>query len=274
MKIGLVSGRYFDARDTDKALSVIIVDDRLAKHFWPGQNPIGRRMYQPQNPADLLKTDEHTQWLTVVGVVRNTRVRDLAGSRTPVGAYYFPWAQQPSRNFTFAIRSAAATAEMEATLRSAINRIDPEQAVFDLHTMTDRMALSVASRRTAMMLAVGFGAIALMLSAIGIYGVLAYLVAQRRREIGIRMALGSTPGGVARFILAEGLKLSAGGLVVGLVGFAALKRIVASQVYGIGALDPLVIGCAAALLGIIALAACLLPARRAASVNPAIVLTE
>jgi len=120
----------------------------------------------------------------------------------------------------------------------------------------------------------GFSAIALLLSAIGVYGVLAYLVTQRRREIGIRLALGSTTGGVIGLVLGEGLRLVAGGLVVGIAGFAALQKTVATQVYGVRPLDPLVMTLTAGLLGAIALIACLLPARRAAAVNPASVLSE
>jgi ABC-type antimicrobial peptide transport system permease subunit len=191
-----------------------------------------------------------------------------------VGAYYFPWAQSPQRTFTFAVRSSSGPEDVERSLRAAISGIDPEQAVFDLHTMTDRAALSVSSRRTALMLAIGFGAIALMLSGIGVYGVLAYLVTQRRREIGIRMALGSTPAGVVRLILTDGVGLTVGGLLAGFIGFAALNKTVSSQVYGIGALDPEVIAVVAVLLGVIALTACLIPARKAAKVNPAIVLSD
>ena len=253
---------------------MILVDEELARHFWPGQNPVGRRMFQPQDPSDLLKTDEHTNWLTVVGVVRSVRMRDLAGTGGAVGAYYFPWAQSPQRTFTFAIRSSGAEGDVERSLGPAISRIDPEQAVFDLHTMTDRAALSVSSRRTALMLAIGFGAIALMLAGIGIYGVLAYLVTQRRREIGIRIALGSTAAGVVRLVLGDGIRLTAGGLLAGFAGFAALNRTVSSQVYGIGVLDPGVIAVVAVLLSVIALTACLMPARKAAKVNPAIVLSE
>ncbi len=279
MKIGLVRGRLFNERDIDGSLPVILVDEELARHFWPGQNPVGRRMYQPQDPSDLLKTDEHTKWLTVAGVVRSVRMRDLAGTGGGVGAFYFPWGQSPQRNFTVAIRSgsigsSSGTEDAERSLRSAISGIDPEQAVFDLHTMTDRAALSVSSRRTAVMLAIGFGAIALMLAGIGIYGVLVYLVTQRRREIGIRIALGSTALGVVRLILADGVRLTAGGLVAGVAGFAALNKTVSSQVYGIGVLDPEVIAVVAVLLGAIALTACLIPARKAAKVNPAIVLSE
>jgi predicted permease len=274
MKIGLVRGRLFNEHDVDGSLPVILVDEELARHFWPGQNPIGRRMYQPQDTSNLLKTDEHTKWTTVVGVVRSVRMRDLAGSGGIVGAYYFPLAQSPARTFTFAIRSSASAEDAERSLRSAISRIDPELAVFDLHTMTDRASLSIASRRTSVMLAIGFGVIALMLAAIGIYGVLVYLVTQRRREIGIRIALGSTALGVVRLILADGVRLTAGGLLAGLIGFAALNKTVSSQVYGIGVLDPEVIAAVAVLLGAIALMACLIPARKAAKVNPAIVLSE
>jgi predicted permease len=274
MKIGLVRGRFFDDRDIEGALPVILVDEDLARHFWPGQNPVGRRMYQPQDPSDLLKTDKKTKWLTVVGVVRSVRMRDLAGTGGTVGACYFTWAQSPQRTFTFAVRSNSGAEDVERSLRAAISSIDSEQAVFDLHTMTDRAALSVASRRTALMLAIGFGAIALMLAGIGIYGVLAYLVTQRRREIGIRMALGSTGAGVVLLILTDGVRLTAGGLVAGLIGFAALNKTVSSQVYGIGVLDPEVIAAVAVLLGAIALMACLIPARKAAKINPAMVLSE
>ncbi len=274
MKIGLVRGRLLDERDIEGSLRVIVVDEELARHFWPGRDPIGRRMYQPQDPSDLLKTDEHTKWLTVVGVVRSVRMRDLAGAGGTKGAYYYPLAQNPQRTFTFAIRSSGGGEDIERGLGSAISRVDPEQAVFDLHTMTDRAALSVSSRRTALMLAIGFGAIALMLAGIGIYGVLAYLVTQRRREIGIRIALGSTAAGVVRLILTDGVRLTAGGMVAGFVGFAALNKTVSSQVYGIGVLDPEVIAAVALLLCVIALTACLMPARKAARVNPAIVLSE
>jgi predicted permease len=278
MKIRLLRGRLFDERDREGSLPVILVDEELARHFWPGQNAVGRRMYQPQDPSDLLKTDEHTHWLTVVGVVRSVRMRDLAGDGGLVGAYYFPWAQGPARTFTFAIRTSSAAPGVEEgierSLASAISRIDPEQAVFDLHTMTDRAALSVSSRRTALMLAIGFGAVAVLLAGIGVYGVLAYTVAQRRREIGIRIALGSTTAGVVRLILTDGVRLTAGGLLAGILGFAALNKTVSSQVYGIGALDPEVIAVVAVLLGLTALTACLIPARKAAKVHPANVLSE
>jgi len=159
-------------------------------------------------------------------------------------------------------------------LRAAVGRIDPELALFDVKTMEERTALSMASRRASLTLAVAFGAVALFLAAIGIYGVLAYLVAQRRREIAIRMALGSTTASVVKLVLREGLTLVGIGLAIGLVGAAALEKAVVSQIYGVRASDPLVIGGVSLLLGAVALAACAAPAGRATRVDPIEVLRQ
>jgi putative ABC transport system permease protein len=159
-------------------------------------------------------------------------------------------------------------------IRSKMAAIDPELAIFDVHTMSERGELSLASRRTSMTLAVGFGALALFLAAIGIYAVLAFVVAQRRREIGIRVALGSTPGRIVRLVLHEGLVLVGLGLVVGIAGSFLLRSAVASQIYRVSPFDPLVLLSVIAVLGAIALAACLVPARRAVQVDPMIVLNE
>lgn len=274
MNIGLVRGRYFDDHDSATSPPVVIVDERLARRFWPDRDPIGRRMYQPQNPNDLLKTDEHTRWLKVVGVVRSVRLEDLAGRGSPVGAYYFLYAQDPSRSVTFAIRTPSGAGAVAGAVRGQIAAIDRELALFDVKTMAERTELSLASRKTSMMLALGFGGLALFLSAVGLYGVLAYLVTQRRREIGIRVALGSTAAGIVRLVLREGLLLVGIGLVLGFAGAAALRKAVENEVYGVRPLDPLVIGSVVALLGAVALAACVLPARRATEVDPVIVLND
>jgi ABC-type antimicrobial peptide transport system permease subunit len=151
-------------------------------------------------------------------------------------------------------------------------QIDPELALFDVKTMGERAALSMSSRRTSLTLALAFGGLALFLSAIGIYGVLAYLVAQRRREIAIRVTLGSTGAGVVRLVLRECLALVAIGLAAGFAGAAGLQKAVANQIYGVRPLDPLVVGSVTVLLGMIALAACALPAWRATRVDPLEVL--
>jgi putative ABC transport system permease protein len=273
MRIALVRGRYFQDSDISTSQPVIIVDEELAQRFWPNQDPIGHRMYQPSDSSNLLKTDEHTRWLYVVGVVRSVRIEDLSTS-PPVGVYYFPYSQSPERYFTLAAQTAGSPESIMQPIRSKMAAIDPELAIFDVHTMSERGELSLASRRTSMTLALGFGALALFLAAIGIYAVLAFVVAQRRREIGIRVALGSTPGRIVRLVLHEGLVLVGLGLVVGIAGSFLLHSAVASQIYRVSPFDPLVLLSVIAVLGVIALAACLVPARRAVQVDPMIVLNE
>jgi putative ABC transport system permease protein len=274
MGISMVQGRAFDDRDTETSPLAIIVDERLARHFWPNRDPIGQRMFTPRDINNLMKTDEHTRWLKVIGVVREIRLDDLAGNGTPVGVYYFPFAQMPERSFTFAIKSAADSAAVVPGVRAGVAGIDPQLALFDVHTMAERTELSMSTRKTPMTLALGFGGLALFLSAIGIYGVLTYLVTQRRREIGIRAALGCTASGIVTLVLSEGLALVGCGLVLGIVGSAALRKTLQNELYGVQPLDPLVIGSVTAGLALVALTACLLPARRATQVDPVIVLNE
>jgi len=268
MEIALVKGRYFSDRDDESATPAIIVDDRLAELFWPGQDPIGRRMFQPERAENLLRVDENTRWLTVVGVVRSVRLDDLAGSGSPVGAYYFPLAQSPSGFFTFAVKTVGEANGAVRAVRTEMARIDPELALFDIQTMSERAELSLSSRRTAMTLAVGFGGVALFLSAVGIYGLLAYYVTQRRREIGIRVALGSTSANIVKLVLREGLLLASVGLTVGVGGAIALREVMANEVYGVSALDPLVIGGVALLLATVVATASAVPARRAGLIDP------
>jgi predicted permease len=270
--ISMIRGRAFNERDNETAPRVIIVDERLARHFWPNSDPIGRRMYFPSDSKDLLKIDEHTVWFTVVGVARDLRYENLDDSGAIVGAYYMPHAQQPAGNFTFALKTGGDEAAAVRAMRTEISRLDPDLALFDVHSMAERIDLSLSSRRTSMLLANAFGGVALFLASLGIYGVLAYLVAQRTREIGIRVALGSTQGGILRLVLREGFKLVAMGFVLGIAGAASLQKAVATQIYGVRPYDPLVLGGVMALLAGIALVACAVPARRAMGVDPVVVL--
>jgi predicted permease len=274
MNIALLRGRYFDERDNESAPQTVIVDEQLARHFWPNRDPIGQRMYQSDNLKEPTKAGAHTSWYQVVGVVRSITQEDLAGTRNGFGAYYFPYAQHPYRDYTFAVRTVGAAGGVASMLRTAIARIDPELALFDVKTMDERASLSLASRRASLTLALAFGGLALFLAAIGIYGVLAYLVAQRRREIAIRMALGSTTGAVVKLVLREGMALVGVGLAFGFAGAAALQKAVASQIYGVRPSDPLVIGGVSLLLGAVALAACAAPAGRATRVDPIEVLRQ
>jgi predicted permease len=270
--IPILRGRDFTDRDNDTAPRVIVVDERLARHFWPASDPLGRRMYFPGDPKDLLKIDQHTQWMTVIGVARSLRYENLDDSGATVGAYYVPNSQWPSGSFTFALKASADPASTVRALRDQIARLDRDLALFDIHSMSERIDLSLASRRTSMLLANAFGGVALFLASLGIYGVLAYLVAQRTREIGIRVALGSPRTGILRLVLREGFQLVAIGLALGIIAAASLQRAVASEIYGVLPLDPLVLASVMALLAIVALAACAIPARRAMRVDPMVAL--
>jgi predicted permease len=270
--ISTVKGRSFDDRDNENSPRVIIVDERLAQHFWPGRDPLGRRMHFPGDAKNLLRIDEHTVWMTVVGVARTLRYESLDGSGAPVGAYYLPNSQQPAGGFTFALKTSADPGSVVRALRSEIARLDPDLAVFDVHSMSERIDLSLSSRKTSMLLANAFGGVALFLASLGIYGVLAYLVARRTREIGIRVALGSTRAGVLKLVLREGFQLVTIGLVLGVIGAASLQKAVATEIYGVRPLDPFVLASVMALLAIVALAACAVPARRAMRVDPMVAL--
>ena len=272
MGISMVRGRRFDERDNETAPRVVIVDERLAKHFWPNSDPIGRRMFQPSDFKDLQKVDEHTVWLTVVGVARTLRYEHLDDSGGTVGAYYFPVAQEPDSTLTFALKTTGDSDSAVRALRAEILRLDPDLAVFDVHTMSERMDLSLSRRRTSMLLANVFGGVALFLAMLGIYGVLAYLVAERTREIGIRMALGSTRASILRLVLWEGCELVLIGLVLGIIGAASVEKVMATEIYGVRPLEPLVLASVMALLAIVALAACAVPARRAMRVDPIVAL--
>ncbi len=274
MRIGMVAGRTFEERDRDGAPGAIIVDERLAHRFWPGRNPIGRRMYLPQDINNLLKTDEHTRWLTVVGIAREVHTASVEGNGSAVGTYYLPFAQNVSRGYSLAVKASGETGPVLAAVRARFAAIAPNLALFDVHTMEERGDLAMASRRASLTLAMFFGGLALFLSAIGIYGVLAYLVTQRQREIGIRTALGCTASGVVGLVVREAVWLLGAGLILGGAGAVALQKVVAGQLYGVKPFDPVVMLSVVTTLALVGMAACVLPARRATRVDPVIVLRE
>jgi predicted permease len=274
MKIPLVHGRYLEDRDSADAPRVVIVDTRLAKRFWPGQNPVGRRMYQPQSAKDALGTNDQTHFVTVVGVVGEVKTDGLVSSRTPVGAYYLAMAQETSRYMAFTVRSAGDPRALAAPLRAAIAALDPELPVFSVRTMEQVTDESLVTRRWPMLLSMGFGVVALLMSALGIYGVLAYLVTQRTKEIGIRMAIGGTPRTIFDLVVREGLVLLGVGFAAGGVGLLWLSRALSSQLYGVRPSDPGVIALAGVALGAIAFVACAIPARRATRINPVVALNN
>jgi predicted permease len=272
----LVEGRTFTAADGAGAPRTILVDDRLAQRFWPGQSPLGRRMYFPSDPNDLLKPPADDQWLTVVGVVASVKLRALAegGNSGLFGAYYFPLAQSTDSGVAIVARTTQSPAALTSAIRAAVRGVDPAVPIYDVQTMDDRLDGALTDRRTPMILAVSFAAVALILAAIGLYGVLAYQVAQRSREIGIRMALGASAPGIFQMVLREGALVVGAGAVAGLAGAWLMRRTLQRQLYEVDAMDPGVIALVALVLAAVALVACVLPARRAASTDPAVALTD
>ena len=250
------------------AAPVALVSEEAARRFWPGGDPLGARVALDAAPGQ-------EAWLQVVGVVGTVKLNALTEQASDhVGAYYFPYEQDPERGIGLAVRTAGDPASLTATLRRALTEVDPELALFDVVAMPQRVERSLERRRTPMLLATSFAVVALLLASVGIYGVLAYQVSQRTREIGIRMALGSDPTSVLRLVLSEGVGLVAAGLLIGMAGALALKRVIASELFGVTALDPVVILSVVGLLALASLVACLGPARRAASVNPVVALSQ
>jgi predicted permease len=255
--IPVVSGRNFAAHEAEP---VVIVDENLANKFWPGGNALGQRLqrvpFSPQGP-----------WYTVVGVVPAVKQASLAV--TPVKeTVYWHYEQQPRASATFALRTVVPPSQLAAAVNAAVRAVDPDVALYDTQTMDDRVAGSLGPQRTPMVLTVVFAAIAFALAVIGIYGVLAWGVAQRIGEIGVRMALGARAEDIGRLILGQGGRLVAIGLVVGIVGAVALGRVLASQLDRVAAFDPVVLGLTIVGLGGAAMIASWLPARRAARVDP------
>ncbi len=274
MGVKLKSGRFFQDSDDAKAPPAIIVDEKLARRFWPDRDPIGRRMYRPTDINDLLAITDKTVFLTVVGVIEDVRLHDLTEGSKAVGTYYFPMTQDVSSLMTFALKTATRPESLASGLRNAVAGLDPELPLFDMQSMEERTEKSLLNRRSPALLSLAFGVVALLLSAVGLYGVLAYLVSQRRKELGIRIALGSSGRSIFDLVLREGLLLVGGGFVLGAAFAFALRRGLESQLFGVSAGDPLVVGVVVALLALVALLACALPARRAMRIDPITALTE
>jgi putative ABC transport system permease protein len=258
----LLEGRPLEDRDQPDTMPVVVVNEFLAKQHWPGQSAVGKH---------LKFTDEKEPWRTVVGVVKDIRERGLLLNMKP--AIYVPIMQvrRPGSDY-LVVRTAQEPLGMVNAMRSAVWAVDSERAVALVKTMDQLMEQDVADRTRPMTLLGLFAGLALVLACIGVYGVLAYAVAQRTREIGVRMALGASPGNVTRMILVRGLKLSGVGLVAGVALAAGLSLLLRTLLYGVSPAAPLVYAGTASALIVVALAACVIPAQRAARVDPAVAL--
>ena len=274
MKVPLREGRLFDGRDTPESPKAIIIDERLARKFFPGVTAVGRRMWRPASAEALLDPSKGAEYYTIVGVVGSMKLRALVDTEERFGSYFFPFSQNTDSGMSFAVKTATDPSVIKAALRKAVNEIDPELPVYDALTMQERIDSSLTSRRSPMILSVGFGAVALFLAAVGVYGVLAYLVAQRRREIGIRMALGSGTDRIFQLVFQEGAVIIALGCALGVLCCWLLSRYVASILYGVEPLDPMVMALVSLTLVAVAVAAATLPALRATRVDPLVALRQ
>ncbi len=255
----LRDGRFLDARDADAEAKIAVIDERFARRYWPaGQSPIGRRIKQGT------QDDAKAEVFTVVGVVGAVKQADLA-EPAHVGAVYLPYRQEPEPGLVLTVRTDLTPSALAGSLRAAALKVDADVPLFDLKAMSERVDTSLGARRTPMVLAGAFAVGALLLAAVGIYGVLAYTVAQRRREIGIRLALGALPSQVHGMFLRMGARLLVVGLAVGAPLVWWLGTLLRGQLYGIEPANPWVLTGGAVFVGIAALAAAFIPARRAAA---------
>ena len=259
MQIPVIQGRGFATSDSASAEKVVVIDELLAKKYFGNESPLGRRISRGDR--------QKGPWYTIVGVVGTVK-RNKLYEMTNKETYYFYYRQQPENSSTLALKTDLAPAALVAPLREALLRIDPEQPIYDIRTMSERIRLSLDDRRTPMLLLGLFAAVALALSAIGIYGVLAFSVASRTGELGVRMSIGARRGDILRLVLVDGARLAGIGLAIGLVASLVLSQLIKAQLFGIGAVDPVTLIGVVALLAATALLACWLPARRAARVDP------
>jgi putative ABC transport system permease protein len=258
----LLRGRNFTEADGPTAPLVALVSESLARRYWPGTDPVGKRF-------SLGRPRPDAPWATVVGVVGDTKQYGLA-ARAPVEVY-LPFLQSPRNGAVVAVRGAGAGG-LAASVTAAIQAVDPDLPVHDVMTMDQVAAQSVGSRRLTMALLGLFAALALLLAAVGIYGVISTMVEQRTHEIGLRMALGARRGSVLRLVVGEGMRLALAGVALGTMAAAGVSGLLGSLLFGVGARDPLTFLGIAALLVLVAASACYLPARRAATVDPMIAL--
>ncbi|HKG20570.1 MAG TPA: FtsX-like permease family protein, partial [Blastocatellia bacterium] len=260
MSIPLLQGRQFDERDREDAPFVIVINETMARTLWPGEDPLGKRI-------KLGEYDTPSAWRSVVGVVKDVRQFDLDSA--PRSQMYSPFTQ--FRYFAprdLVIRTTGDPLSLVSAVREVVWAIDKDQPVSNVSTMEQIMSGSVARQRFNMLLLGIFAVVALILAAVGIYGVMSYLVTQRTREIGLRMALGAQTGDVLRLVVGQGFKLVAAGVALGLVSALILTRYMSSLLFGVSATDPLTFALISVSLVAVALLASYIPARRATRIDP------
>jgi predicted permease len=271
MQISLLRGRFLADTDDDHAPTVAVVDENFARKYFPGQDPIGKQIH-----VAMIQMDPEI--VGVVGHVKHWGL-DAEADRQPLQEeLYVPYAQIPDQFWIgtpqaqVVLRSAGSPLGIAGAVRDAVARMNGENVMYETQTMDAIIADSLAARRFSMILLSVFAGLALLLASLGIYGVISYVVGQRTREIGIRIALGAQRRDVLRLMLGEGMKMALAGVAVGVVAAAGLTRLMAQAIYGVSATDPITFGGVVIVLTTVALAACYVPARRGMRVDPVIAL--
>jgi putative ABC transport system permease protein len=258
--IPFISGRDFTDRDELKAAPVVIINEALAQQYFPNQNPIGKHL----KPG--ISMDGEPPWREIVGVARAVRHGGL--SKEPRPEFYLPHPQMPGISLTTVVRTDGDPLAIVSAVRNEVRALDSELPVDRVKTLDQYLAESVAQPRFNTLLLALFAGVALILTAIGLYGVMAYSVMQRTREIGVRVALGAQTGDVLRLVIGQGMKLALSGVAIGLAASFALTRFMKTLLFGVGVTDPLTFAVVALVLTLVALLACWIPARRATKVDP------
>jgi len=261
MVIPLIKGRFFSEDDTADKPQAVIIDEKFAQRFWPDTDPIGKHLwFDPKKP------------LTIVGVVGVVKQYGLETDGKI--ATYFPQQQNPGRDMFLVTRTSSDAAPLSTAITREIHSVDPTVVVYGIRTMQDRLYDSLARQRFASTLLSAFAAFALLLAAVGLYGVMSYLVTQSTRDIGVRVALGARPGDIVGMVVRQGMELLAVGILAGLAGSAALTRVMASLLFGVSTTDLATFAAVPALLAAVAFAATAIPALRATRVDPMVVLRD
>ena len=261
--VPVLRGREFEDADTETAPPVAMINARMAREYFPKENPVGKRI-KFGHPSDSSK------WMTIVGVVGDTRLYGLANpSRLEI---YVPFRQDVPSHMYLVVKSAMDPGALTSSIRGAVREIDKDQAIFGISTMDQLIVNSVSTRRITLILLGLFSTLALVLAAIGIYGVISYSVAQRTHEIGIRMALGAQKMDVMRLVLAQGARIAGAGVAIGLAASLGLTRLLANLLFSVSTADPLTFAAVAMAIILVAMLACYIPARRTLRVDPIIAL--
>ncbi len=265
LSVPLEAGRFFSDNDDNKSVRVALIDETLAQRYWPRESPLNHRV-------TFASFDNQQNSFTIVGVVGNVKSEGLDNANVP--HIYVSSYQWDTRDVVLFLKTSARPATLESAIRSETQSIDPNLPVFEVRTMNEVLARSMAQRRFALVIIGIFAILALILAAIGIYGVMAYTVSQRTHEIGIRIALGAQRADILRMTVSEGITIVVFGLTAGLIGAAIFTQFVRTMLYGVNPTDPVTFVAVPTLLAAVALLACYLPARRATQVDPLIALRE